>query len=392
MRIGFDARLINETGVGRYIKNILPQMIKQNKKNHWVVTVCPSQEKTLKKILNKYLDRVLIVTVNARWHSLKEQFLIPFIFYKHRVDILHVPYINVPIFYFKKMAVTIHDLTVLKLNTGKSSTTLHPFLYKLKRLGYIIALKKALRSTIVFTVCNSVKKEILLEFPKINPSNILVVYNGFTKLNVSNNKKIKKTIRGKKPYFFYVGNAHPHKNLEFLVSVLDVFFKRFPQYNLVLAGRKDFFYKRLLKKIRTLETKGNFIFVNSPTDSDLGFLYKNANLVILPSLKEGFGLQILEAIQFNKPILCSDIPVYKEVSNNTAYYFNPKSRRSFILNLGKALKNTKRGMLKKYKVVLKKYNWEDSAMDILHYYTLFTKKEVGKYRKPLISRIFSKNE
>ena len=392
MKIGFDARLINETGIGRYIRNILPQMIKANKRNSWVITVRPEEEETLRKLLYRYLDRVQIITVNARWHSFKEQLLMPLIFYKAKVDILHIPYINVPVFYFKKMAVTIHDLTVLKMNTGKSSTTLPPFLYKLKRFGYKLALKKALNSTLVFTVCNSVKNEIISEFNKVDASKIFVVYNGFTRLRVSKNKDLTKLVKKNSPYFFYVGNAHPHKNLDFLVTVLNAFFKRFPQYKLILAGRRDFFYKKLLKKINSFEMKGNFVFLNSPTDSALGLLYKKSRLVVLPSLKEGFGLQILEAMQFNRPILCSNIPVYKEVSGNSAYYFNPTSPRSFLLTLGKALKADKSSYAKKYKVNLKKYTWEGSAKDLLSYYASVIEKKPLKNKKALISKLFLRNE
>ena len=105
MKIGFDARFIKQTGVGRYIQNILPLMISRSSKDQWVVLLLNEDVTYFKSLLSsKSLQRVKIIKTNVRWHSLKEQLVVPYIFYKEGVGILHVPYINVPIFYFKKFA------------------------------------------------------------------------------------------------------------------------------------------------------------------------------------------------------------------------------------------------------------------------------------------------
>lgn len=379
MKIGFDARLINESGVGRYIRNVLPLIIKKNRKNKFIITVRSSERKILEELVSSYKDRVEIIEVKSRWHTLFEQIEIPLIFYKRNVDVLHVPYINVPIFYLKRLVVTIHDLTVLTHKTGKAST--HNLLvYNLKHFFYKIALKKALTSSAIFTVTNTVKNEILDVFPKVNPDKIIVTYNGFSPLPVSDSYDINNIVKPSTPYFFYIGNAHPHKNLKFLVDTLSKFFEKFPRFKMILAGRNDYFMSELREYTKKKKMSQNFIFVDSPTDEELYNLYKKSRLVLLPSLKEGFGMQILEAMQLNCLLVLSNISAYREVSGNLAFYFQPDSKRSLIIALNKALRSKptyKKELLKKYKVQLSKFSWQDTANDILRVY----ENRVGRSKK-----------
>lgn len=365
MKIGYDARLIDETGVGRYIKNTLPILAKSTK-NKWFILIRKSEKPILQNLLKNY-SNVEIIEFNYRWHSIAEQVFLPRVLYKLKLDIFHTPYINTPVFYFKKKAVTIHDLTVLTNKTGKASTK-NIFYYTFKRLGYKIALRSALSAKIIFTVTNTVKNDVINYFPKIDKNKIIVTYNGYTKLGVSRNKDIITFCTNAKPYFFYVGNAHPHKNLEFLITSFDKFCAISKKYNLVIAGRNDFFMQRILKLIDTMPNKNNFYYFENPTDLELGLLYKSSIGAILPSLKEGFGLQILEAMSASIPIVCSKIAVYKEVSNNLAVFFDPTSTRSFLIALAKCLKLTNKelqALSKKYAVQLKKFNWKETATDTL---------------------------
>ena len=365
MKIGYDARLIDETGIGRYIKNTLPYLTRSTK-NKWYILIRKSERPLLENIL-KNQSNVKIIEFNYRWHSIAEQIFLPLTLYKLKLDVFHTPYINTPVFYFKKKAVTIHDLTVLTNKTGKASTK-NIFYYLFKQFGYKIALKSALRADTIFTVTNTVKEDILNFFPKTNKNKIIVTYNGYTKLGISRKSSVINYCKNSKPYFFYIGNAHPHKNLEFLVTNFDKFCNVYKKYNIVIAGRNDFFMKRILNLIDSLPNKEHFYYFESPTDLELGLLYKNSVALVLPSLKEGFGLQILEAMSANIPIICSKIPVYKEVSNNLAIYFDPTSSRSFLIALAKCLKISSRelkDLSKKYAVQLKKFSWKETAIDTL---------------------------
>lgn len=171
MKIGIDGRLINETGVGRYIRNLLAELAVIDKKNSYVVFV-----RSLKDFVPPN-PRWSKAVANIRWHSVAEQLFLPAIFNREHVDLLHVPYFNVPLFYFGKFVVTIHDLTILHFDTGKATTLPYVF-YKFRRLGYYISLLKALFwSEKVIAVSNTTKQEILHHFD-VTPEHIEVIYEG----------------------------------------------------------------------------------------------------------------------------------------------------------------------------------------------------------------------
>jgi glycosyltransferase involved in cell wall biosynthesis len=154
MRIGIDARLMNETGVGRYIRNLISELKKIDKKNEYI-----------------------IFRNNIPWHSFAEQIRMPLLYYRAHLDLLHVPYFNVPFLYFKKFIVTIHDLTILHFDTGKAST-LPYVMYKLKRFAYYLLLLKAIHwSEKIIAVSHTTKQEILDHFDVL-PEHIEVIYEG----------------------------------------------------------------------------------------------------------------------------------------------------------------------------------------------------------------------
>jgi glycosyltransferase involved in cell wall biosynthesis len=173
MKIGIDARLISETGVGRYIRNLIAELGKIDRTNCYVVFLRKNSFDAFTLPNARWEKRL----ADIGWHSVAEQLFMPEIFSREHLDLLHVPYFNVPLFYFGKFVVTIHDLTILHFDTGKA-TTLPYLFYKIRRLGYYISLLKALFwSEKVIAVSESTKKEILDHFD-VFPEHIGVIYEG----------------------------------------------------------------------------------------------------------------------------------------------------------------------------------------------------------------------
>jgi hypothetical protein len=173
MRIGIDARLLNETGVGRYIKNLLQELAVIDQKNEYIIFLRKNAYDSF-QLPGRRWSKCL---ADVPWHSVAEQLFMPAIFYREKLDTLHVPYFNVPVLYFGKFIVTIHDLTILHFDTGRATTL--PFIfYTLRRIGYCVALLKAIfRSEKVIAVSNTTKKEILDHF-HVPIEHIEVIYEG----------------------------------------------------------------------------------------------------------------------------------------------------------------------------------------------------------------------
>ena len=240
MRIGIDARLISETGVGRYIRNLLDGLSKIDTKNEYVIFITAKNYDAFSLPSDKWKK----VLANVRWHTVSEQVLFPGICVGEHLDLLHVPYHNPPIFYPGKMIMTIHDLTILHFSTGKATTLPKP-LYYLKRLGYTYELSVGIaRAKHILTVSNATKRELMDHFG-VSSDNISVIYEGVDP-HLTNKRPTPQGNGVERPYFLSVGNAYPHKNLETLLEGYANYRTRVPDpARLVLVGTDDYFYKTL---------------------------------------------------------------------------------------------------------------------------------------------------
>jgi len=331
MKIGVDARLHSQTGVGRYIRNLICELARIDGKNSYVVFLTGGDFETF-KLPDKNWKKV---RVNVRWHTLREQLVMPFILYKERLDLVHFPYFNVPIFYFRRYIVTIHDLTHLHFDTGRAST-LPWVLYKLKRIGMKIILSKAIkRAEKVIAVSKATKREIVEHFG-VDSKKIKVIYEGVDdKIIKAKGEDLK--VRGLGRFILYVGNAYPHKNLERLIEAFGEFKKRADakEIKLVLVGPDDYFYRQLKKKT----DNSDIIFFGPADDRQLNSFYSRAEFLVLPSLMEGFGLVGLEAMSLGCPVVASDIEVLREVYGCAAMFFNPKDIGGLASKMEKFIKD-----------------------------------------------------
>ena len=170
MKIGIDARLWGATGVGRYLEELVENLAKIDKKNHYVLFLT-KKHKNLSLPGPTWEKRI----ANIRWHSVKEQILMPLILWREHLDLVHFPYFSVPIFYPGKFVVTIHDLILDHFETGQA-TTLPWFLYKIKRLGYKLVIWVALKRAVKIITVSEATKNKIVEHYKINPGKVVVTY------------------------------------------------------------------------------------------------------------------------------------------------------------------------------------------------------------------------
>lgn len=361
MRVGIDCRLWNETGIGRYIRNLVEQLGKIDNKNQYVLFLRKSEYNSVSLPYDNFEKRI----ADIRWHSVKEQLLFSRILNKENLDLVHFPYFSVPIFYNKPFVITIHDLILNHFDTGKAST-LPYFLYKTKRLGYNYVLSHAIKNAQkIIAVSNTTKKEIVDHYD-VDKSKIEVTYEGFdSKINSSN----KHIVDG--DYFLYVGNAYPHKNLDFLLEAFRIFHEQSNNIKLVLVGKEDYFYKKISEKIKELSLDSSVQLFGYATDDQLSSLYKNAKALIFPSKMEGFGLPILEALANNCLVIASDIQIAHEIGDDSLVYFDLNSEldlKNKMIDVLSWTKKDKEAYLKKGKEQIQKFSWEKMAKETLSVY------------------------
>lgn len=357
MKIGIDARLIGETGVGRYIRNLIEQLGKLDTRNAYVCFLPKHAFDSFRLPNSRWEKRCASVP----WHSVTEQIMMPLILAREHLDLVHIPYFNTPILYPGAIVVTIHDLTILHFNTGRA-TTLPKFFYHVRRLGYLLIQKIGLaRAKAILAVSHATKREIIDHF-LIDAQKICVTYEGVG-AEMLNEKKRNRLIR--EPYFLYVGNAYPHKNLELLINA----FQKYGSGRLVLVGKDDFFYRRLQEEVKKRRLTSRVLFFGEANDRELADLYHHSLALVFPSLMEGFGLPALEALANNCPVIASDIPVFHEILGRNVSYVNPYRAEELALKLREAVVGTlPKPVPHEVRVLLQRFSWERMAQQTLEVY------------------------
>ena len=368
MRIAIDARFYGPegTGIGKYVEKLLVNLEQIDSQNDYYVFL----RKDNYPLYNPKNPNFKKVLADYPWYSLKEQIMMPWKIRREKLDLVHFPHFNIPIFCPAKFVATIHDLILLQFPTPRA-TTLGPLLYKLKYLAYRFVIGLGLRrAKRVITVSDCTKKE-LVKFFKINPEKIAVTHEACDGVEYGQLKMPEKKHLAKfgitKPYLLYVGNAYPHKNLE---GLLKIFSKLNLGCQLVLVGREDYFYKRMKREIWGTEISKNIIFTDFVSEAVLADLYRNARLYVFPSFVEGFGLPGLEAMSYGLPLVASNSSCLQEIYGDAAVYFNPKDEQEMIEKIKFVWSDevTREKLIKLGLEQVKKYSWENLAEKTLQIY------------------------
>lgn len=173
----------------------------------------------------------------------------------------------------------------------------------------------------ILCLSHTTKADIQRFFPQIDPRKLDVIYPG-CELPKSRSHPPSGDIAGLPPFILCVGTLEPRKNHKTLLRAYRAAKQHVPDLRpLVVAGRKGWGNAKQtygLLRSGCLESSGVFFVENAPTEG-LRWLYENAAYVVLPSLHEGFGLPAIEAMQFRKPTILSDIPIFREVGGDSLF-------------------------------------------------------------------------
>jgi len=371
MRIGIDARMYGpqQAGLGRYVQKLLENLTEIDSENEYVVFL-KKDNFDLFETKNSKFKKVL---ADIHWYGKDEQLLFPKIIKKEKVDLMHFPHWNVPLFYRAPFVVTIHDLILVHYPNRRAST-LNPILYFLKYIFFRIILWYAIfESKKIITISEFSKKD-LVKTLKVKPHKIVVTYEAPLEEQVGGVENVLEKYNITKPFVMYVGNAFPHKNLEMLVKSWQFFIEKYSKnYQLVLVGKENYFYKRLKKEVKNYNDKNlseAIKIIGFVPDNLLVGLYKKAELYVFPSLYEGFGVPPLEAMQYGVPVVSSNKSCMPEILEDGANYFDPEKYQEIAKVIYKNLINqTERKKLKENsKIILKKYSWKKMAKETLKVY------------------------
>ncbi len=358
MKIVIDGRFIKQTGIGRYIEEMVEQVLLIDKKNQYVLII----RKKDKDQITLKAKNLSLLPVDMDWYNFKEQIQLAKIIESQKPDLVHFTNFNFPLRYRGKFVMTIHDLTLLHFQNirKKGMGTLK---YKVRDQARRLAMRQGVKRAKMLLVDSEYVKEDIAKTYHVRRNKIVVAplagEAAYQRARVDLEK-----YGINKPFLFYTGNAYPHKNLERLILAFgQLTTKYLLDYQLVIGGKKDDFHEGLEEEVKKSGLSERVIFTGFVSDAELAGLYKAATLYVLPSLSEGFGLPGLEAMSYGLPVVSSNATCLPEVFEDAAVYFDPRSVKDIAAVIANTLadKDLLAKLTKKGYRQIKKYSWRKTA-------------------------------
>ena len=359
MIIGIDAKTIGQkqkTGVENYTEQLLRYLAKIDSKNEYWLYSPKRIPKLGPNFKNKIVDFPFAWTQVGLSLEFSKSSPAP--------DLFFSPAHSLPLYCPMRSVVTIHDVAFLdfpKYFTPKD-------LFRLKMVTRQ-AVKKADK---IIAVSKSTKKDIV-KYYQVPAKKVEVIYSAYDKKLFKPTKKteivrVLKKYKIKEPYLIYVGTLQKRKNIPRLISAFAYLKKKYQiPHQLVIVGKKGWLYDEIFQKVREGGLRREVIFTGFAKNSDLPGLLSGVDVFVLPSLYEGFGLPILEAMACGTPVVASKVSSLPELVEDNGVLVNPESVSSIAKGIYKIISNPKlkKQLSKKGLEGVKEFSWKKCAQKTL---------------------------
>ncbi len=375
MRIGIDiSSIVYGTGVSTYTKNLVKNLLDIDRKNEYILfgsslrrrkdiekfTETLKDYKNLKVKLFRYPPTILEILWNKLHVFPLEKFI-------GEVEVFHSwDWMQPPIKSNKtKLVTTVHDMVVYLF-----PSSVHPKILKVqkRRLQRV----KAEADRIIADSYTT--KDDLVKFLKIDEDKIRVIYlapsSDFKPIDEDKVKQVLEKYKIKKPYILSVATQEPRKNIQKLLDVFEKIIISHPDLHLVLSGKYGW-GAHLPEGGQGLRSSQNVIWTDYVPQEDLVALYNGCRIFVYPSLYEGFGLPILEAMACGAPVITSNNSSMAEIAKDAAILIDPRSEGQFTkaiemimnLNMENYQKMVNAGLNR-----ARAYTWKKTAQQTLEVY------------------------
>jgi glycosyltransferase involved in cell wall biosynthesis len=298
---------------------------------------------------------------------LLEQTLLPLLLLKHRIDLVHSLHYSFPLLRFgTRQVVTLHDMTSFSMPEVHRSL-LHRFYYR----GFIRASVR-FADKVIF-VSHSTLQDCIARFGLRGPASVIhlgksqAFHPGLDSAEVQRLRD-KYGLQG--DFILYVGTIEPRKNLSRLVSAFASVSVAFPGLKLAIIGMKGWMYGDLMETIHAFNLESRIVFTGFIPEAEKPFLFAGARVFAYPSLYEGFGIPVLEALACGIPTLTSNVSSLPEVAGDAAILVDPMNVQDISLGLKRLLSDESlRDRLRALSLAqAARFTWAKTAAETLRAY------------------------
>lgn len=253
-----------------------------------------------------------------------------------------------------KTLLTIHDLNFLYENRASKTKA------RLKKLQKKIDRVDAISTISEFTLGQ------VQEHLKLGSKPVKVIPNGVASL-VGQGQARPEKLKSTRPFFLYLGMVRPKKNIHSLLGLL----KKMPEYDLVIAGDKQHIYAQDIEgQAQKLSISSQVHFLGTVSDAQKSWLFHHCEVFLFPSLAEGFGMPIIEAMSIGKPVVAQKATSLPEVGGPDIFYFEDSdpAHQERVVRQALAQGQTHPELKESWQKRARDYSWENSVRAYLAFY------------------------
>lgn len=367
MRIGIEAQRIfrkNKHGMDFVVLQEIKELQKMDTPHEYFVFVKPGVDRCIESS-----EHVHIIEVNCPSYPLWEQWALPHAARKAGVDILHCTSNTAPIWCDIPLVLTLHDIIFLEPRDKKNKSLYQNLGYFYRRWNVPRILKKCRRIITVsdFELGNIKQK---LQLPD---SQLKMIYNGYNEWfrPIESNKQQYRKYIADAGYFFFLGNTDPKKNTErTLVAYAKYLEQSEVKRPLLMADLDQEYLNGIIERNGIEAIRDHIVMPGYIINSDLPYIYNNAFAFLYTSLRESFGIPLLEAMACGTPVITSNTSSMPEIAGHDAILINPESSDEIALKMLQLERDT--DFYQRQKAVglerAKLFSWRKTTENLLRLY------------------------
>lgn len=315
--IGIDARKIQDFGIGTYVRNLVRSLAAIDSENRYVLLAKPADKESLRDLPANFH----VATESSPVYSLRELAALSWHLYRRKLDLYHSTHYVLPAWVQSKVVVTIHDIIHLLYPEFLPSNL--AFLYAQRMIRRSLS-----RGDRIIAVSQNTRSDLMHHFD-VDGRKIQVVHNGVedvfrTPLPPEDLARWLRDLGISQPYILFVGNPKPHKNLDNLVKAY-ARARRLAQFDapLICVGHRDGSEFKIRHRAEYLGVGDRVRLLGHVAQEALPAIYQGAALFLYPTLYEGFGLPVIEAMASGIAVITSNTSALKEIAEGYAHLVDP---------------------------------------------------------------------
>lgn len=322
MRIGIEAQRIfrkNKHGMDYVVLQEIKELQLLDTENEYYIFVKPGEDRCIDETKNFH-----IIEVKCPSYPLWEQVALPYAARKYNVDILHCTSNTAPIICNTPLVLTLHDIIFLEPRDTNNKSFYQNLGWLYRRLVVPRILDKCKR---IITVSNFELKNIIGKL-SIPESRMAMIYNGFNTWfkPIDDVESITSKYIGETGYFFFLGNTDPKKNTERTLIAYSNYCKQSSvKRKLLVADLAPQYLEEFIVKNKLDNIRDQVVLTGYVVNSHLPYIYNGAFAFLYTSLRESFGIPLLEAMACGTPVITSNTSSMPEIGGKDAALVNPES-------------------------------------------------------------------